>query len=77
MCVVEIVCKFFDEVIEVIWEVGFFFFMVLKCYGGYEVDLDIFFEVLFIFLCVDVFMGWLVLFYLEYVFWFCGFFEEF
>ena len=66
-----------DEVIDAIRESGLFSLMVPRCYGGHEADLDTFFEVTLALSRADASMGWLVAFYLEHSFWFCGFPEEF
>lgn len=73
---VEIVWCFFDDVINVVCDSGFYLMMVFCLFGGYEFDFDMFFEVIFIFLKVDVLMGWLMVFYIEYNFWFFKFFWE-
>ncbi|MEM7016455.1 MAG: hypothetical protein AAF512_03830 [Pseudomonadota bacterium] len=51
--------------------------MVPRCYGGQEADLDTFFEVMLILSRADASTGWLVAFYVEHAFWFCGFPEDF
>ncbi|MEP0068690.1 hypothetical protein [Pyruvatibacter sp.] len=73
----EIARKPLDEVIDAIREARLFSLMVPKCYGGHEADLDTFFEVSLTLSRADASMGWLVSFYLEHAFWFCGFPEEF
>jgi len=73
----EIARKPLDEVINAIRDSQLFSLMVPKCYGGHEADLDTFFEVSLILSRADASMGWLVSFYLEHCFWFCGFPEKF
>lgn len=73
----ELARKPLDEVIDAIRESGLFSLMVPRCYGGHEADLDTFFEVGLTLSRADASMGWLVAFYLEHSFWFCGFPEEF
>lgn len=66
-----------DEVIDAIRESGLFSLMVPRCYGGHEADLDTFFDVSLAISRADASMGWLVAFYMEHSFWFCGFPEAF
>ncbi len=73
----EIARRPLDEVIDAIREAGLFSLLVPKRYGGHEADIDTFFEVSLILSRADASMGWLVSFYLEHAFWFCGFPEEF
>jgi len=73
----EIARRPLDEVIDAIRDSRLFSLMVPKCYGGHEADLDTFFEVSLTLSRADASMGWLVSFYLEHAFWFCGFPEEF
>lgn len=73
----EIARKPLDEVIDAVRESGIFSLMVPKCYGGHEADLDTFFEVALTISRADASMGWLVAFYMEHTFWFCGFPEAF
>ena len=73
----EIVRKPLDEVIDAIRESRLFSLMRPKCYGGHEADVDTFFEVSLILSRADASMGWLVAFYMEHTFWFCGFPEDF
>ena len=73
----EIARKPLDEVIEAVRESGIFSLLVPRCYGGHEADLDTFFEVALTISRADASMGWLVAFYMEHTFWFCGFPEEF
>lgn len=73
----EIARKPLDEVIDAIRETGLFSLLVPKRYGGHEADIDTFFEVSLILSRADASMGWLVSFYLEHSFWFCGFPEDF
>lgn len=73
----ELSRKPLDEVIDAIRESGLFSLMVPRCYGGHEADLDTFFEVALTISRADASMGWLVAFYMEHSYWFCGFPEEF
>eukprot|EP00439_Symbiodinium_sp_Y106_P087754 s1_g290.t1 len=73
----EIARRPLDDVIDAIRESRLFSLMVPKCYGGHEADVDTFFEVSLILSRADASMGWLVSFYLEHSFWFCGFPEDF
>ena len=73
----EIARRPLDEVIEAVRESGLFSLMVPKCYGGHEADLDTFFEVSLALSRADASMGWLISFYIEHAFWFCGFPEAF
>ena len=73
----EIARRPLDEVIDAIRESGLFSMMVPRCYGGHQADLDTFFEVSLALSRADASMGWLVAFYLEHSFWFCGFPDEF
>ncbi|MEM8605758.1 MAG: acyl-CoA dehydrogenase family protein [Myxococcota bacterium] len=73
----ELARKPLDEVIDAIRDSGIFALMVPKCYGGHEADLDTFFEVALTLSRADASMGWLVAFYMEHSYWFCGFPEEF
>ena len=73
----EINRKPLDEVIDAIRDSGIFATMVPRCYGGHEADLETFFEVALELSKADASMGWLIAFYMEHAFWFCGFPEEF
>ena len=73
----EIARRPLDEVIDAVRESGLFALMVPRCYGGHEADLDTFFEVSLALSRADASMGWLVSFYMEHSFWFCGFPEAF
>ncbi len=66
-----------DEVIDAVRESGLFSLMIPKCYGGHEADLDTFFEVALTLSRADASMGWLIGFYIEHGFWFCGYPESF
>ena len=66
-----------DEVIDAIKDSGLFAMLTPQCYGGHEADLDTFFECILTLSRADASMGWLVAFYIEHAFWFCGFTEEF
>ncbi|MEM9177092.1 MAG: hypothetical protein AAGC67_17880 [Myxococcota bacterium] len=73
----EIARRPLDEVIDAIRASGLFSLMVPRCYGGHEADLDTFFEVSLALSRGDASMGWLLSFYMEHSFWFCGFPEPF
>lgn len=73
----EIARRPLDEVIDAVKEQGLFSMMVPERFGGYEADIDTFFEVSLILSRADASMGWLISFYIEHAFWFCGFPEEF
>ena len=45
--------------------------MAPKRYGGLEMDLDTFFEVVLELSTADASMGWLIGFYIEHNFWYC------
>lgn len=66
-----------DEVIEAVRESGLFSLMVPREYGGHEADLDTFLEVVLTLSRADASMGWLVGFYIEHHYWFCGYPEPF
>jgi alkylation response protein AidB-like acyl-CoA dehydrogenase len=66
-----------DEVIEAARRSGLFALMTPRVYGGHEADLDTFFEVSLTLSRADTSMGWLLGFYIEHNFWFCGFPETF
>ncbi|MEM7140989.1 MAG: acyl-CoA dehydrogenase family protein [Actinomycetota bacterium] len=73
----EIARRPLDEVIDAVANSGIFALMVPECYGGHEADLDTFFEVTLELSRADAAMGWLIAFYMEHSFWFCGFPESF
>lgn len=62
-----------DRVVETFEESGLCSLMVPKVYGGYEQDLDTFFEVVLTMSRADASMGWLLGFYIEHCFWFLHF----
>jgi len=66
-----------DEVIDAVRESGLFSLMVPKSHGGCEADLYTFFEVSLTLSRADASMGWLIGFYIEHAFWFCGYPERF
>ncbi|MEO0438762.1 MAG: acyl-CoA dehydrogenase family protein [Pseudomonadota bacterium] len=66
-----------DEVIKAIGDAGIYSMLTPKCFGGHELDMDTFFEVILELSKADAAMGWLTAFYVEHAFWFCGFPEEF
>lgn len=66
-----------DEVIEAIGDAGIYAMLTPKCYGGHELDMDTFFEVILELSKADAAMGWLTAFYVEHAFWFCGFPDKF
>ncbi|MGH1494147.1 MAG: acyl-CoA dehydrogenase family protein, partial [Acidimicrobiales bacterium] len=59
----EIARRPLDEVIEAVRDSGLFSMMVPKRYGGDELDIDTFFEVVLILSEADAAMGWLIGFY--------------
>ena len=65
-----------DEVIDAVRESGLFSMMVPKRYGGHEIDIDTFFEVVLILSEADTSMGWLTGFYIEHAFWLAEYPEE-
>ena len=69
----EIARRPLDEVIEAVRDTGLFSMMVPKRYGGYEHDIDTFFEVVLILSEADPAMGWLIGFYIEHAFWLAEF----
>ena len=73
----EIARRPLDEVIDAIADSGIFATLVPRAHGGHEADIDTFFEIALIISRADAAMGWLVAFYMEHCFWFCGFSEEF
>ncbi len=62
-----------DEVIDAVRESGLFSMMVPKRYGGHELDVDTFFEVVLILSEADPAMGWIIGFYIEHAFWLAEF----
>lgn len=66
-----------DEVIDAVRESGLFALMTPRVYGGHEADLDTLFEVALTLSKADPSMGWLLTFYIEHNFWFCGYPEPF
>lgn len=73
----EIARRPLDEVIDAVRESGLLALMVPECHGGHEADLDTYFEVILTLSRADASMGWLLAFYIEHCFWFCGFPEAF
>ncbi|MEM7286229.1 MAG: acyl-CoA dehydrogenase family protein [Actinomycetota bacterium] len=73
----EIARRPHDDVIAAACESGIFGLMVPESHGGHEADLDTYFEVSLILSRADASMGWLMAFYMEHCFWFCGFPERF
>lgn len=72
----EVARRPLDEVIDAVRETDLFSMMVPKRYGGYEADIDTFFEVSLILSRADASMGWLIGFYIEHAFWFCHFSQD-
>ncbi len=66
-----------DEVIDAVRESGLFSLMTPKRHGGHEADIDTFFEVALTLSRADASLGWLIGFYIEHAFWFCGYPESF
>lgn len=58
-----------DHVIEAIRKSGLFSLMVPKKYGGFEADLDTFFDVVLTLSRADASMGWITGFYIEHNLW--------
>ncbi len=58
-----------DHVIEAIRQSGLFALMVPKKYGGFEADLDVFFDVVLTLSRADASMGWITGFYIEHNLW--------
>ncbi len=69
----EIARRPLDEVIEAVRESGLFTMMVPRRYGGQEIDIDTFFEVVLILSEADTAMGWVIGFYIEHAFWLAQF----
>ncbi len=65
-----------DEVIEAVRDSGLFSMMVPKRYGGDELDIDTFFEVVLILSEADAAMGWLIGFYIEHAYWLAAYPES-
>ncbi len=65
----EVARRPLDEVIEAARDSGLFTMMVPKRYGGHEIDIDTYFEVVLILSEADTAMGWVIGFYIERAFW--------
>ena len=65
-----------DHVIEAIRGSGLFAVMVPKKYGGFEADLDTFFDVVLTLSRADASMGWVTGFYIEHNLWVLNYAEE-
>ena len=65
-----------DHVIEAIRGSGLFALMVPKKYGGFEADLDTFFDVVLTLSRADASMGWVTGFYIEHNLWVLNYAEE-
>lgn len=72
----EIARRPLDEVVDAAATSGLFSMMVPKQYGGYELDVDTFFDVVLILSEADPPMGWLIGFYIEHAFWLAGFSDD-
>ena len=72
----EVARRPLDEVIDAARTSGLFSMMVPKRYGGYEHDIDTFFEVVLILAEADPSMGWVIGFYIEHAFWLAEYPEE-
>ena len=72
----EIIRRPLDRVIDAVRESGLYSLMVPKKYGGHELDLDTFFEVVKILSKADASMGWLTSFYIEHNLWFFNYPES-
>jgi 3-hydroxy-9,10-secoandrosta-1,3,5(10)-triene-9,17-dione monooxygenase len=66
-----------DAVIEALETAGLFELMVPRCYGGLELDLDIFLEVGLALAEGDASLAWVASFYIEHCWIFCQFPEPF
>ena len=60
-----------DEVINAVRDTDILGMLAPKRYGGLEMDLDTFFEVVLELSTADASMGWLIGFYIEHNFWYC------
>lgn len=60
-----------DEVIDAVRDTDIFGMLAPKRYGGFEADLDTFFDVTLELSTADPAMGWLIGFYIEHNFWYC------
>ncbi len=65
-----------DHVIDAISASGLFSMMVPKKFGGYEADLDTFFDVVLTLSRADASMGWLTGFYIEHNLWVMNYCDE-
>ncbi|MEM9623960.1 MAG: acyl-CoA dehydrogenase family protein [Pseudomonadota bacterium] len=65
-----------DHVIEAIRDSGLFALMVPKQHGGFEADLDTFFDVALTLSRADASMGWITGFYIEHNLWLFNYAEE-
>ena len=72
----EIARRPLDEVVDAARASGLLSMMVPKRYGGYEHDIDTFFEVSLILSEADPPMGWLIGFYIEHAFWLAEYTED-
>lgn len=72
----EIARQPLDHVIEAVRASGLFALMVPGKYGGHELDLDTFFEVVLALSKGDASMGWLTGFYIEHNLWLFNYPEE-
>ncbi|MGA9277366.1 acyl-CoA dehydrogenase family protein [Ilumatobacter sp.] len=72
----EVARRPLDEVIDAARASGLLSMMAPKRYGGYELDVDTFFEVVLILSEADAAMGWLIGFYIEHAFWLAEFPEN-
>ncbi len=72
----EVARRPLDEVIEAVRDSGLFSMMVPKRYGGDELDIDTFFEVVLILSEADAAMGWLIGFYIEHAYWLAAYPES-
>lgn len=65
-----------DHVIDAVRDSGLYSLMVPKSYGGYEEDLDTFFEVVLTLSRADASMGWLTGFLIEHNLWLLNYSDE-
>ena len=60
-----------DEVIHAIAATDLFAMMTPKRYGGFEADMDVYFDVVLTLSQADMSLGWLTSFYIEHNWWVC------
>jgi alkylation response protein AidB-like acyl-CoA dehydrogenase len=72
----EVARRPMEHVIDAVKESGLFAMMVPKRYGGFEEDLDVFFEVVLTLSRADASMGWLTGFLIEHNLWLLNYSDE-